>query len=232
VFNFVHFASTLSVRKDFKVGGNLDISQKEKMPSVNYYLEYASLDDSNSLKYIYKDKMSLSMTYMGGTLHGMWNMDYDGSGMFQYSDRRLKENIRPLFKTLAASTRGPDAREDSQEMDDKASRDTGNQRSWNDILQQLRPVSYDLRSDPGKERFGFIADEMEQVLPQVTRTQPKEDGRMGIIYEDLIAVLVNAMQDLFSDMTQLRPRLDSVERRIQDRKAWRMQRRQMLGPAR
>jgi len=202
------------------------------MPSVNYYLEYASLDDSNSLKYIYKDKMSLSMAYAGGTLHGLWTMDYDGSGMFQYSDRRLKENIRPLFKTLAASTRGPDAREDSHEMDDKASRDTGNQRSWNDILQQLRPVSYDLRSDPGKERFGFIADEMEQVLPQVTRTQPKEDGRMGIIYEDLIAVLVNAMQDLFSDMTQLRPRLDSVERRIQDRKAWRMQRRQMLGPAR
>jgi len=232
VFDSVHFASTVSIRKDFKVGGSLSIGETKKMPAVNYYLEYTS-KDGGTLDYVYKNIKSLSMNYMGGTLHGMWNMDYDGSGMFQYSDRRLKENIRPLYKTLAAaSAGGPDTRKVPDKPDDKADRDIGEQPHWSDVLQRLRPVSYDLRSDPGKERFGFIADEMGQVLPQVTRTQANQESRMGIIYEDLIAVLINAMQDLFSDMAQLRPRVNSVEHRIQERKAWRLKRRRTLGPAR
>merc|ERR1711974_366239 len=150
----------------------------------------------------------------GGTLHGHWgtySLDVTSS------DRRLKENIRPVFETLrtrhSLDASGGGGGELGGGLLGSAVMDT--------VLQKLRPVSYNLRSEGNQMRFGFIADEMLGVLPELTRTSKNRDNTMGILYQDLIAVLVAQMQHMFSEMDHLSKSLADVERRIQQRRLWR-----------
>jgi len=92
--------------------------------------------------------------------------------------------------------------------------------SW--LLRELRPVSYNFKTGPeAKEiRFGFIADEIEKVLPQVVREIPDSSSRKkvpgegplkGIIYNDLIAVLTAAVKDMDKRMVNFNMRLEMAE---------------------
>lgn len=100
------------------------------------------------------------------------------------SDRRLKVNIRDLERTL-------------QHRGDVA----GLAREgplW--ILRQLRPVSYNFRqgNHENTTRFGFIADELQKMVPEVVRSVPgsmvDSDGGdvLSVAYQDVIALLAMA----------------------------------------
>lgn len=141
----------------------------------------------------------------GGTLHGTWSAD----GEISTSDRRLKENIRPLQQTL---------------RDGQSTK----------ILRELRPVSYTYTGtskESKNTRFGFIADEMQRSLPQITRALPHADeGRQGLVYQDLLAFLTAMLQNLAGEMSTLVPRLASIEARIAQRKKWKKARRAKVPP--
>merc|ERR1712066_1072833 len=132
------------------------------------------------------------------------------------SDRRLKENIRPVFETLQARY-GADGGEESQSG---AAADA--------VLQRLRPVSYNLRSEGNSVRFGFVADEMMRVLPEITRVAKNSGHTMGILYQDLLAVLTTRMQGMLAEMEGLTARLRGIEGRIAQRRLWRTGRRHMM----
>merc|ERR1719491_2100839 len=96
-------------------------------------------------------------------LHGRWV----STDPVMVSDRRLKQNIRSLL--------------DGRSVDgEEPGRQTLSNRSPAWLLRQLRPVSYRFRRDSaGKKverdsaeprRFGFIADELQQIVPEVVRT--------------------------------------------------------------
>jgi hypothetical protein len=145
---------------------------------------------------------AISWSATGGTLHGTW----DDWGGLSTSDRSLKENIQPLEDTLQEG-HSPD------------------------ILRELRPVSYRYKGsseESQRTRFGFIADEMAQTLPQITRTLPDRDeneGMQGLVYADLLAFLTSMLQSMAKDMAVLVPRLTSIEDRIAERKRWKQARR-------
>ena len=61
-------------------------------------------------------------------------------------------------------------------------------------LNQLRPVSFHLKSEPqGQVQYGLIAEEVAKVYPElVTRD---EKGRIdGVRYDELAPMLLNEMQ--------------------------------------
>jgi len=121
-------------------------------------------------------------------LHGEWV----SSSTLLVSDRRLKRNIQSLL-------------EDSVDGD-KRSKPMIDNHSPTWLLRQLRPVSYQFRREPAgkkvnRERvepkhFGFIADEVQQVVPDVVRTvrYQNKDEIKAVAYQDLIALLVAAHQ--------------------------------------
>merc|ERR1711879_345608 len=106
----------------------------------------------------------MSFSGSGGTLHGTWTADNTVTA----SDRRLKKSIVPLYKEVAESARnlGTDAAELQQ-------RPMGTERSSvvNWVLRELRPVSFKFRHGPDAKysRYGFVAQELQQVLPGVVR---------------------------------------------------------------
>ena len=55
-------------------------------------------------------------------------------------------------------------------------------------------ITVQMREELNRKRIGLIAQEVEQVFPEVVRTQ--YDGTKGILYSDLIGVLVEAINDL------------------------------------
>lgn len=135
-------------------------------------------------------------------MHGVWYSD----NLVHTSDRRLKSNIRPLMERLNVQAGRAGSAKDGA--------------VW--VLRELRPVSYRFRrgAESKLERFGFIADEIATTIPQVVREMPTQ--HRGIVYQDLIAVLVAAFQSvqqrLESYEHEQNSRLEAVElglRRLQ-----------------
>ncbi|CAJ1389693.1 unnamed protein product [Effrenium voratum] len=92
------------------------------------------------------------------------------------------------------------------------------------LLHELHPAAYHMRGEPSRIRFGFIADEMEEVLPEVTRHMGADlpSARAGIMYLDLLAVLASSMQELTEEMRTATLRLSQVETRIAERQRWKL----------
>ncbi len=94
------------------------------------------------------------------------------------SDRRLKSNIKPLeVKAL-------------------------------EVVGRLRPVTYEWKQqrDAGTRgvQIGFIAQDVEAVLPQVVVTQDDAEKTKALKYEELIPVLTQAAQELSQAVQDLK----------------------------
>jgi trimeric autotransporter adhesin len=82
-------------------------------------------------------------------------------------------------------------------------------------LQELRPVSFHLKTDPkGPVQYGLIAEEVNDVYPELVIRDDK--GKIqGVRYEELTPMLLNEMQQQHKAMTE---KLDAQAAEIRDLK--------------
>ncbi len=66
-----------------------------------------------------------------------------------------------------------------------------------DLINALSPVKYEMKTNPGKEEIGFIAQEMYEIFPQAVSGTPDQDisDPMGVDYSRLTPVLVSAIKE-------------------------------------
>lgn len=76
-----------------------------------------------------------------------------------------------------------------------------------DSVLKMRPVDYRMRSNNEKQ-VGFIAQEMKKIIPEVV---VGEEGKMGISYGNLAAVLTKAIQDIYGEFKALETKVNSLE---------------------
>jgi tetrahydromethanopterin S-methyltransferase subunit G len=128
---------------------------------------------------------ALRLTSTGGSLHGSW----ESEATLTTSDRRLKTAIAPLARALGGEALS--------------------------IVRQLRPITYRFRSGPDAKvpRMGFIAQDVEQLLPSLVRTS--DIGRKAILLEDLLALAVSAVQEVEAATVVLQQRVDKLEKRVE-----------------
>ena len=85
-----------------------------------------------------------------------------------------------------------------------------------DFISQLRPVSYSRKNDDSKKtEYGFIAQELEATLTQFGATNngiisKGDDGMYGVRYNDLLAPMVKAIQELKVENEQLKQQNDML----------------------
>lgn len=177
MLDFVNLGSTLSV-------GTIRSSLISDGPDSTY------LKISSSQLDVYAGtQRGITVTANGGTLHGAWSAE----ASITTSDRRLKRNIQPLYQTIATRARDRwESDSGAQPAADKLSE--GEQVKW--LLRELRPVSFQLKRGPEAKylKFGFIAQELEAVFPNLVRTVG--DNTKAVASQDLIAVLTLAFQNL------------------------------------
>ena len=115
------------------------------------------------------------------------SIDNDGVLTTDASDRRLKENITDIDQSL-------------------------------EKVLTLRGITYNWKTDETKEqRIGLIAQEVEEVLPEVVFTN-EVDGFKGVRYQEIVALLIEAIKEqqtafnrLNQENVELRKRLDRIE---------------------
>jgi len=174
---------------------------------------------------------TMSMKETVSVLHGIWEAD----ATITTSDRRLKTSIEPLYRTIASRAKdrwsetgrtdpAPGEKASSQTPALSSSKQQQQQQDppigW--LLRELRPVSFKLKSGPEAKylKFGFIAQELEQVFPNLVRNVggekgTNEEGTKAIASQDLIAVLTLALQSLQKEMEKQR---DWMLREIEDQR--------------
>ncbi|MFN4985779.1 MAG: tail fiber domain-containing protein [Ignavibacteria bacterium] len=104
------------------------------------------------------------------------------------SDARLKRNIQPLTNAL-------------------------------DIVQLLRPVSYEKRADLqsndySMKQMGFIAQELESVLPNSVHTDKSADAIKSVDYISIIPVLTKALQEQQQMINKQQAEIDELRQLI------------------
>jgi hypothetical protein len=87
-----------------------------------------------------------------------------------------------------------------------------------DTLKQIEPVRYSLKSEPEIEKLGFIAQQVQPLVPQsVFDTGEHIEGepedaptKLGMEYVALIPVLVNAIKELSAEVDALKAQLQAL----------------------
>jgi len=177
----------------------------------------------------------MDMTYdsgggvVGGHLYGTWSADNTVST----SDRRLKTSIVDLRRSLVTEL-SPQKQEQapvssavvagdraawSSNAKDGPPKDADRAKTVSWVLRELRPVSFKFKKGPEAKysRFGFIAQEVQQVLPSMVRDTA--DGKhLAVIYQDLIALLTLAHQVLEDKVTTLQTVAENAEQEARNAK--------------
>jgi len=86
-------------------------------------------------------------------------------------------------------------------------------------VKQLQPKQYALKTNPGVNKLGFIAQEVESIIPEaVFDTLEELDGhqegdrtKLGMEYVQLIPVLVNAIKELSAEVDTLKTKVAALE---------------------
>ncbi|MES2689330.1 MAG: tail fiber domain-containing protein [Bacteroidota bacterium] len=140
-----------------------------------------------------------------GTTAG-YTLDVNGisrntSGVWVTSDRRFKTNVKGITSAL-------------------------------DKIRQLKPVSYDLIQDSyiedaaGKKvklnfiegkQIGFIAQELEQVIPELVSTDSK--GYKAVNYAQMVSVLTQGIKEQDAEITTLKEDKDKLASVVEELKA-------------
>ena len=71
-----------------------------------------------------------------------------------------------------------------------------------DKLMALSPKSYVYKESPDKTRFGFIAQEVEEIFPEIVCDGPS--GTKGIYYNDMIPLLLLQIQEMRKEINDLK----------------------------
>ena len=81
-----------------------------------------------------------------------------------------------------------------------------------DSLKTLKPRKFKMKSDD-KEQIGFIAQEVESVIPEVVDTGETPDGsqQKGLAYGHLTAVLTKALQEAVAKIEVLETKVAALE---------------------
>jgi hypothetical protein len=81
-----------------------------------------------------------------------------------------------------------------------------------DRLMQMNPVSHKWKADPEADAVvGFIAQEMQDIVPEAVAGDPDSDEMMSMDYGRITPVLVAALQDAHKKIEELESRLAAVE---------------------
>lgn len=145
-------------------------------------------------------------TGFGGQFYD--DVGYTG-GLFNISDRRTKKNIRSVVNAVA-------------------------------LVKQLRPVSYEFDLEqyprmglPAGREFGFVAQEVQQVLPDVTATKtfmtdagairmphasphPHTEDFVVMDYSRLIPILTQAIKEQQETIERLEREVESLKEKVDE----------------
>ena len=203
IYSEVEKANSDNHHAGFFKGGHSDTNGISK-PKVVYIDQTTSVGASNSgysigcmikqddytknefmrwdTDYSGSDTMNALRIYRNGSQIGGMTTTTSGTTYNTTSDRRLKDNIT----TITDGT---------------------------EKLMAMNPVTHGWKADPhtGETVHGFIAQEMQEIVPEAVSGDPDGEEMMSMDYGRITPVLVAALQDAVKEITALKERVAELE---------------------
>lgn len=144
------------------------------------YINYGASNNSTSNTYILGGSVGIGITSPSAKLHVAGNILSSGEiTAYVASDRRLKENIKPIISAL-----------------DYINKLNPVSYNWNARAKELNPMKSDSLD------YGLIAQEVETVLPGVVHGI-FDDKYKSIDYIKLIPIMIAAIKELKQKVNKL-----------------------------
>lgn len=152
---------------------------------------------------------------------------YAKNGYIQSSDATNKEGIVPLKNSLdkisalsAISFYYKDSPKKTVESLNDYQLKANLEEDSTNISTVVRAETIEqMKTEAHRKRIGLIAQEVEKIVPEVVRTM--EDGKKGIMYSDLVSLLIEGIKELKevvdekqNHIDELKDRLDNIEKEI------------------
>lgn len=90
-----------------------------------------------------------------------------------------------------------------------------------DYIRKMRPVEYDwtdealeLKANKVKHGYGLIAQELEQIIPDLVSHNMFDKGYLGIDYTRLVPFTISAIQEVDDEVTRLKKRVKELEKKL------------------
>jgi sugar lactone lactonase YvrE len=128
----------------------------------------------------------------------------DPSGTYYTSDSSFTYDKTNKILTINGITQSSDAR---------CKRDIVPLSNSLSAVMGLNPVSYTMVTGAPKRHIGFIAQEMETVLPELVHTDSTAEQKKSIEYANLTAVLVDSVKELNAQVVALQSTVQSLQGR-------------------
>jgi hypothetical protein len=77
-------------------------------------------------------------------------------------------------------------------------------------IEQLQGVSYQRKSD-GRHEIGVVAEDVDQVLPEVVSRDPETNEIQGVDYARLAALLIEAVKDQQAEIQHLKSQVVQLQ---------------------
>ncbi|MFT5821023.1 MAG: hypothetical protein ACI8ZM_002272 [Crocinitomix sp.] len=172
---------------------NTDLSEEDSVSGAviigNVTGKHLTIDNNEIMAKLGNVGTELYFNAEGGNVNigsdwGAANLTHYGS-IVDASDRKLKEKVKPLKAGVSE-------------------------------IMSLKPVSYVWKSNKDKTdvKYGFIAQDVEKVLKDITYTN-KETNVKGLSTIELVPVMVHAMQEQQDHIQKLEERLAKLEKMMQ-----------------
>lgn len=75
------------------------------------------------------------------------------------------------------------------------------------FINRLKPVQYKFKEDPNKKRFGFLAQDVEQIINENLAIVESSTSIKSLNYQELFAPIVSVLQNILQ-------RLDDLENKV------------------
>ena len=178
-----------------KLSNNIDLWQASVNLSntygsakLNLYYSALMLDGGTGTNSYYvgiPSNTSAQTLYVGGPI----NADGDVTAFYS-SDRRLKENIKPIENSL-----------------DKIKKLNGVTFDWIKLTEEEKGVKH--QYNEGSD-LGVIAQEVEEVLPELVKT--RKSGYKAVDYQKFTAVLIEAVKDQQTQIDELKDLVSKLQK--------------------
>ena len=80
-----------------------------------------------------------------------------------------------------------------------------------DKVKAMRGVYFDKHGSENKRSVGVIAQEMQEVMPEVVVTDDTEDKHLSVAYGNLVGVLIEAVKELSEEVSVLRKNVQTIK---------------------
>ena len=104
------------------------------------------------------------------------------------SDKRLKENIKPIKTAL-----------------DKVTKLQGVSFDWKDKHDALDREGNPIKLKKWKNDLGFIAQDVQKVVPELVREN--EDGMLSVRHQSITPILLEAIKELKAEIDELKKQI-------------------------